>query len=105
MQALRLLVASTVVDVGIGMRLCPRANHDTARFQLVASALSPTQLAMQLPAVRAGRALDGAPHLDRLASVARVRFDEEEPYTLDGDLFRARELTVAIGPRINLVRT
>ncbi len=104
MDGLRVLVASTVIDVGIGMRLCPRAGEDASRFQLVASALSPAQMALQLPAVRAGCPLEGAPHLDPLVSRATVRFASDEPYTLDGDLFRARSLKIAIGPRLSIVR-
>ena len=104
MDGLRLLVASTVVDVGIGMRLCPRAVEDRSRFQLIASALSPTEMALQLPAVRAGQPLRGVPHLDPLVARATVRFASEEPYTLDGDLFRARSIELAIGPCLSIVR-
>jgi diacylglycerol kinase family enzyme len=102
----RLLVASTVADVGVGMRICPRASSAPGRFQLVASALPPSVMARQLPAVLAGRALDGAPelHVDRLAVRAELVFDDDEPYTLDGDLFRARAVTIAHAGTLSIVR-
>ena len=100
----RLLVASTVVDVGVGMRICPRATALPDRFQLIASGLAPSEMARQLPAVLAGRALVGTPHLDRLAARALLQFDSDEPYTLDGELFRAREITIALDAPLSIVR-
>jgi diacylglycerol kinase family enzyme len=102
----RLLVASTVEDVGVGMRICPRASSAPGRFQLVASALPPSTMARQLPAVLAGRPLDGEPalHVDRLCARAELVFDGDEPYTLDGDLFRARAVTVAHAGTLSIVR-
>jgi diacylglycerol kinase family enzyme len=104
--AARMLVASTVVDVGVGMRICPRATAAPDRFQLVASGLPPSAMARQLPAVLAGQPLVGAPalHLDRLARRAELRFAADEPYTLDGDLFRARVVTLELAERISVVR-
>jgi diacylglycerol kinase (ATP) len=102
----RLLVASTVPEVGVGMRICPRAGAAPDRFHLVASAQSSSALARQLPAVLAGQALRGPPeqHIDRLAARAELIFDDEEPYTLDGDLFRARTITISHAGTVELVR-
>jgi diacylglycerol kinase family enzyme len=100
----RLLVASVVPDVGIGMRVAWQAGRQPQRFHLVASGLSTTSMALQLPRVLGGRPLDGEPHIDRLARAARVRFAEPQSYTLDGDLFRAREVELAIGPRLWIAR-
>jgi diacylglycerol kinase family enzyme len=101
----RLLVASVVPDVGIGMRVAWRAGREPRRFHLVASGISTTSMALQLPRVITGQPLDGEPHVDRLATRVRVRFDAPLSYTLDGDLFAARELDLAIGPRIRVVKT
>jgi len=100
----RLLVASTVADVGVGMRICPRATALPDRFQLIASGLLPREMARQLPAVLAGRALVGSPHIDRLAARVRLTFSTEEPYTLDGDLFRATSIELALDDTITIVR-
>lgn len=100
----RLLVASTVPDVGMGFRVPWQAGRQPGRFHLVASGLSTTSMALQLPRVFSGRPLAGAPHLDRLAARVRVRFAAPQTYTLDGDLFRATEVELAIGPRMSIAR-
>jgi diacylglycerol kinase family enzyme len=100
----RLLLASTVPDVGIGMKVTWQAGRQPARFHLVASELSTTRMALQLHKVVLGRPLDGGPHLDLLARRARIRFAEPQTFTLDGDLFREREVEIAVGPRIWIVR-
>ncbi len=98
----RLLVASVVRDVGMGFRVPWQAGRAPGRFHVVASGLSTTSMALQLPRVFAGRPLSGRPHLDRLASRVRIRFAEPQSYTLDGDLFRASEVDVTIGPRVRI---
>ena len=88
----RLLLASAVPDVGIGMKVTWQAGREPGRFHLIAAALSTTAMALQLPRVLAGRPLVGAPHLDRLARRVEVRFAEPQTYTLDGELFRASDV-------------
>lgn len=103
-QPYRLLVAAVVQDVGIGMRVTWRAGTAPRRFHLVASGLSTPAMALQLPRVLSGRPLRGQPHLDRLAEAAHLRFTAPQSYTLDGDLFRAAEVSLAAGPRIRIAR-
>lgn len=100
----RLLLASTVPDVGIGMKVAWQAGRQPNRFHLVASGLSTVSMALQLHKVLAGRPLDGGPHLDVLAQTARVRFAADEPFTLDGELFSGREVELRVGPRIWIAR-
>jgi diacylglycerol kinase family enzyme len=100
----RLLVASTVPDVGLGVRLNWQAGRQPGRFHLIASALSTPQLALQLHRTFAGRPLAGRPHLDTLARTAVVTFTADEPFTLDGDLFRARRVELSVGPRLWIAR-
>ena len=101
----RLLVASVVPDVGIGMRVAWQAGQKARHFHLIASGISTTSMALQLPRVVTGRPLAGAPHVDRLATRVQVRFAAPLSYTLDGDLFRAETLDLAIGPRIAIVKS
>jgi diacylglycerol kinase family enzyme len=107
-QSPRLLVASTVPDVGIGMRVTWQAGKQPGRFHLIASNLSTVKMAVQLHRVLGGRPLDGGtaqrPHLDTLARSARIRFTQPETYTLDGELFREREVTIRMGPRLWIAR-
>ena len=99
----RVLIASTIRDVGVGMRMCPRA-FDSDRFELVASGMPPAHLAQPHPGGPRRPHTKGSPHLDVLATRATLRFDDEEPYTLDGELYTARELTIARAERISIVR-
>jgi len=107
-RAPRLLLASTVPDVGIGMKVTWQAGRQPNRFHLVASNLPTVKMALQLHRVLSGRPLAGgtteAPHLDVLAQSARIRFAEPESFTLDGDLFKEREVTIAVGPRVMVAR-
>lgn len=100
----RLLVASTVPDVGLGMKVTWQAGRQPGRFHLIASNLTTVQMALQLHKVLGGRPLEGAPHLDVLARTARIRFAEAQTFTLDGELFREREVSIAVGPRIWIAR-
>jgi diacylglycerol kinase family enzyme len=100
----RLLVASTVPDVGIGMKVTWQAGRQPGRFHLVASRLSTTSMALQLHKVRLGRPLAGGPHLDVLARRARIRFAAPQTFTLDGDLFRESEVEIGMGPRLWIAR-
>jgi diacylglycerol kinase (ATP) len=104
-ESYRLLVASVVPDVGIGMRVAWQAGMRPRHFHLLASGLSTTSMALQLPRVLSGRPLAGAPHVDRLAARVHIRFAAPQSYTLDGDLFAAGELELAIGPRVAIVKT
>ena len=101
-ESYRLLVASTVPDVGMGFRVPWQAGRQPGRFHLVASGLSTTSMALQLPRVFTGKPLRGAPHLDRLATRVHVRFAAPQTYTLDGDLFRAADVELVTGPRLSI---
>jgi len=97
-----LLCASTLMNVGLHIRITYRALEHPDRFHLIASGLPAGQLARQLPRTFMARPLSGPGHFDRVLSEARIEFDEPQAYTLDGDLFRARVLTLRRGPRIQL---
>jgi len=103
-EAYRLLVASTVPDVGMGFRVPWQAGREPGRFHLVASGLSTTSMALQLGRVFAGKPLRGAPHLDRLATRVHIRFAAPQTYTLDGELFRASDVELVTGPRLQIAR-
>jgi diacylglycerol kinase family enzyme len=99
----RLLLASVVPDVGIGMKVTWRAGSVPGKFHLVASSLSTTSMALQMPRVLGGRPLQGEPHLDRLATEVDLRFPSARSFSLDGDLFREQLVKIRMGPRIRIV--
>ncbi len=103
-RAPRLLLASTVPDVGIGMKVTWQAGKQPGRFNLIASNLSTVAMGLQFHRVVTGQPLKGSPHYDVLATSARIRFAEPQTFTLDGELFREREVTIGMGPRLWVAR-
>lgn len=105
-ERFRMLVCSTVPDVGLGMRVAWQAGRSARRLHLVASALPIGSMARQLHRVFRGQPLSGPreAHVDRLVERVRLRFPaSEEPFTLDGDLYLAREIEIALGPQIGIL--
>ena len=100
----RVLLAATVPDVGLGMQVPWRAGLVPQRFQLIASALPLWKNALQLPRILRAEPLRGAPHHDLLARAAQLRFDIPQTLVLDGELFRAAAVDVALGPRLTVLR-
>ena len=103
-ERVRLLLASTVPDVGIGMKVTWQAGRVPRQLHLIASSLSTTTMALQLRRVLAGEPLRGTPHLDRLAGEVEIRFAVPQTYTLDGDLFRDARINIRCGPPIRILR-
>jgi hypothetical protein len=103
-QRWSLLVGSTLTDLGLGIRVTYRATRDPECFQLVASALTGRRLALQFHRTFAGWPLRGEHHVDRLVRAARIVFEEEEPYMVDGELRWGREVELASGPRVEVWR-
>jgi diacylglycerol kinase family enzyme len=100
----RLLLCSTVADLGLGFKVTWQAGKRPGHFHVIASELSTTRMALQLPRVFTGRPLRGAPHLDRLARRASVTFASPQTITVDGELFRTRSVAVTIGARLEVAR-
>jgi len=99
-----LLCAAVVRDLGLGMKVCYRAGERTDRFHLVASALRPAELGPRAPRVIMGKTIGGDGHVDALVERFTVRFPEPDgPWVLDGDMFRARSITVTAGPVMRVV--
>jgi diacylglycerol kinase family enzyme len=103
-ERVRLLLASTIPSVGIGMKVTWRGGVQPNRFHLIASAMALPAMALQLPRVLAGEPLEGSPHVDRLARELHARFDTPQTFTLDGELFRDREVRIRVGPRLWVVK-
>jgi diacylglycerol kinase (ATP) len=99
-----LVLASTLRDVGLHLRVPYRAGEELERFHVVASGLSPRALGAQLPRALAGRPLSGEPRVDALVRDLRLAFGSEGGYVLDGDVFPARAVTVEAGPVLSLLR-
>jgi diacylglycerol kinase family enzyme len=98
-----LIVAATVRNVGLGVKIAYRAGERPGHFHFLASSLPASRLVSQPDRVFRGLPLRGQPHEDTLARTARIRFREPQTYTLDGDLFRADTVELACGPRLSIL--
>jgi len=85
------------------MKVNYRAGEDLERVHLVASQLPPHLLGPRCPLVLMGKRIGGKGHVDDLFQSFVVRFSPEGPYVLDGDMFRASEVSVSAGPTINVL--
>jgi diacylglycerol kinase family enzyme len=100
-----LVLASVVRDLGLHLWATYRARGLRDRFHVVASGLAPRDLAREVPRVITGRAMRGKPRVDVLAQSLRVGFDGggAGAYVLDGDVMRARNAHVSVGPTIRVI--
>jgi diacylglycerol kinase (ATP) len=103
-RAWSLVVASVVRDVGLHMIVTYRAGEHPHRFHVVASGLPPRALGPQMPRVMTARPLRGEPRIDTQARALGLRFETGRgSYVLDGDVFRAREVHVGVGPELRVL--
>jgi diacylglycerol kinase (ATP) len=103
-RAWRLVVASTVRDVGLHVLVTYRGGEERDRFHVVASGLPARALGRQLVRALTGRPLTGEPHVDTLARSVSLAFEEANGgYILDGEVLRARRVTVESGPIVSVL--
>ena len=98
-----LLLASTLVDVGLGLKVTYRAAESTGGFHIVGTDLPAGRLGPQLPRVLLGRPLQAARLLDAVAHEVVLELPPGASYLLDGELFRAESIRLRPGPRVLLV--
>ncbi|GAC1352308.1 MAG: hypothetical protein NVS3B20_08730 [Polyangiales bacterium] len=126
-----LVIASVLRDIGLGIRVTPRANEDPQRPHVVVSGLLPRKLGPRLPRVLRGLPIGNAneSHFDGLVhelavtfgsivsgattgAMASARADATSgaiegavgPYVVDGDLRMARRVRVSAGPVLRILR-
>ncbi len=102
-EAHSLLIASTLGELGLHLRVTYRAGEDFSRPHLVATDLPPRRLAPQLGRVLRGAPLRGAT-FDGLVRDFVVRFEGQGPYVLDGDLHVAQRVQICAGPILRVLR-
>jgi diacylglycerol kinase (ATP) len=97
--------AATVREVGMGFKLLHQADDDPDRFAVLAINAGALALVSDLFSVRTGRGI--SPRRARSALAVDVLIEPAEidtPYTIDGDLYRARgPMRITIGPRMAIV--
>ncbi|MBM4363085.1 MAG: hypothetical protein FJ104_10420, partial [Deltaproteobacteria bacterium] len=95
-----LVLSSVLRDVGLHHLVCHRAGEDARRPHVVATGIAMSGLLREWPRVLTGRRMRDPGAIDLLAAELRVEFPSEAPYVLDGDLLRARTVTVTAGPEL-----
>jgi diacylglycerol kinase family enzyme len=99
------LVSSSVSEAGLRFKPFRRATEQPGAFQSLGLTAGPRQFALELPRLLAGlparrdRLIEGVG--EKLELVAATPL----PWFLDGEIYApSRNLTVALGPRVSLVR-
>lgn len=103
-RRLSAISAGTVKEVGLRFKLNHRADDDPERFSVLAIHAGALALLTDVAAVYAGRGISEKHAFSALAKRLEIASDYDDmPYTIDGDLYRAKTLTVAIGPQLRIV--
>jgi hypothetical protein len=102
-EAFSLVVASVLRNVGLSMHVTYRAGEDSERFHLVTSSLPARRLAPRVWRVALGLPLGGEHDFDGLVEKAEFSFPPGGGYVLDGECFSAAQVSVQLGPELEIV--
>ena len=98
------IAASTMEQVGLGMRPFSRANETPSTFHALLFRIRPERFVRVSWRLLRGRLENHAQHLSTVTDSLVIESDEPIPYALDGDLFRGGyRLKIGTGPRLKLV--
>jgi len=100
-RSFTMIGASGVRHIGLGFPVFDTAGSDPERIHLITTDASPARVALDLPALRAGRPGRSLSH----ASVRRVELRLATPlaWTIDADFFPpARRLEIEAGPALRI---
>lgn len=104
-EALTVLYASTIEDIGLGFRPTYRARERAGCFHVFAGPIGPRALVGCLPAIRLGRPTRAPAVHDALAAHLRVEFRDPTHYMVDGDIMEpTTHLDVTLGPVVRVIR-
>jgi diacylglycerol kinase family enzyme len=98
------VAASTMEQVGLGMKPFSRANESPESFHALAFRINPGRFARVSWRLLRGRLENHSQHHSTVTDNLTIESDEPIPYALDGDLFRGGpRLEIGTGPRLKLV--
>lgn len=97
-----MVLAGTIEHIGIGFKPLYRAREREGSFHTIVSSLTLGKVLAQAHRFYMGKPLSGEWHEDRVAGEVIVIGDEEIGYTIDGELYRAREVHINSGPTIQV---
>jgi diacylglycerol kinase (ATP) len=97
------VAASTMEQVGLGMKPFSRANEIPGTFHALVFRIRPGRFARVSWRLLRGRLENHPQHLNTVTDSLVIESDEPIPYALDGDLFRGGPcLEISTGPRLKL---
>ena len=99
------VLASTQDQLGLGFRPFIRCEERVGAFHILGSHGSPLSLGGALPRIRLGLPVSDDVFLSEVASEVTFEANEAFPYTVDGDMYVAREgrVTLRAGPRVEII--
>jgi len=98
------VAASTMEQVGLGIRPFSRANESPDTFHAMLFRIRPQRFVRVSWRLLRGRLENHPQHLSTVADSLVIESDEPIPYAMDGDLFRGGpRLEIGTGPRLKLV--
>jgi len=98
------VAASTMEQVGLGMKPFSRANESPGAFHALVFRIRPGRFTRVAWRLLRGRLENHPQHLSTVTDSLVIESDEPIPYALDGDLFRGgSRLEISTGPRLKLV--
>lgn len=104
-DAVTVVYASTIEDIGLGFRPTYRARERAGAFHLFAGPIGARALVGCLPAIRLGRPTRSPAVHDALGARLCVEFPEPTHYMVDGDIMEpTTRLEVALGPVVRVIR-
>ncbi len=99
------LYASSINEIGLGIRVTYRGAERRGFFHLIAGDLRPMEAVRRIPRLRRGLPLDLPTVFDSLAQAVRIEFPKPTHYMIDGDVLGAvRQLDLVSGPRLTILR-
>jgi diacylglycerol kinase family enzyme len=98
------VAASTMEQVGLGMKPFSRANETPGTFHALLFRIRPERFVSVSWRLLRGRLENHHQHLSTVTDSLMIESDEPIPYAMDGDLFRGGpRLEISTGPRLKLV--
>ena len=99
------LVSSSVAEAGLHLRPFRRATEQPGAFQTLGLTAGPRQFALELPRLLFGRPARRDRLIEGVGEKLELHSPTPLPFFLDGEIYDSRgSLTVAPGPRVQLVR-
>ncbi len=96
-----LIGASTVHSFGLNFSTFPKAPKCSSGFNLIATSLFPLFLVFFLPLIYFGVLPPNS--LNVVLDEIKISFDSEKDFTIDGDIYSAKDLVLRTGPVVRFI--